>query len=136
MPHFRIAGARIRVDSCSTGRGSGVVRALLGANAVTITLGYRGPALSCAVGGVLNSDYLTGRATDFGCSMCGAPREVARRIAASDLPFDQFINEFDRLVHVSVAADVVKPRRRVITARSLSVRSIRRACRRRRKRCS
>jgi putative chitinase len=40
------------------------VRALLGAP-ITITSGYRSPQVNAAVGGVSNSDHMTGFAVDF-----------------------------------------------------------------------
>ena len=54
-----------------------------------------------------HTDPLTGRAADFQCSGFGAPRDIARAIAASGLPFDQIINEYDRWEHISVPAEGV-----------------------------
>ncbi|WP_230961891.1 D-Ala-D-Ala carboxypeptidase family metallohydrolase [Burkholderia anthina] len=57
---------------------------MLGSKPIRITSGYRNQVVNRAVGGVPNSDHLTGRAADFQCSGFGAPRDIARAIAASD----------------------------------------------------
>lgn len=75
------------------------VRALLGA-AMHIDSGYRCPALNRAVGGVANSAHLDGYAADFTCATFGAPFAIAKAIAASDIAFDQCIQE-GTWVHIS-----------------------------------
>jgi putative chitinase len=70
---------------------------------ITITSAYRSPAVNRAVGGVPTSHHALGRAADFRVSGV-AGDEVARRIAASPLNFDQLI--FYRLsgvCHISIA---------------------------------
>ncbi|MCW5141053.1 D-Ala-D-Ala carboxypeptidase family metallohydrolase [Burkholderia cenocepacia] len=98
-------------------------RALLGSSPIKITSGYRCPALNRAVGGVPNSAHAQGLAADFVCAGFGTPVNVARRLAASDLPFDQVINEFGRWVHIGLAADGAAPRRQVLTARKVDGRT-------------
>ncbi|NLC24645.1 MAG: DUF882 domain-containing protein [Oxalobacter sp.] len=67
------------------------VRALFG-KPVHINSGYRCPELNKAVGGVRNSAHLTGYAVDIRISGV-SPKEVTRRISASDIQFDQCIDE-------------------------------------------
>ncbi|PHP87228.1 peptidase M15 [Burkholderia sp. AU18528] len=99
------------------------VRVMLGSKPIRITSGYRNQVVNRAVGGVPNSDHLTGRAADFQCSGFGAPRDIARAIAASGLPFDQIINEYDRWEHISVPAEGATPRRQALTARKVGVKT-------------
>lgn len=78
------------------------VRAVLGNRAISVSSGYRSPALNKAVGGVPTSHHCFGYAVDFrvaGLSIA----EVNRIIAASDIPFDQLIDEYSRWTHISFA---------------------------------
>lgn len=67
------------------------VRTLFG-QPIHINSGYRCPALNRAVGGVKNSAHLLGLAADIRIAGI-SPHEVTRRIAESDLAFDQCIDE-------------------------------------------
>ena len=68
------------------------VRALVGAP-VRISSGYRSPVVNRATGGSERSQHMAGEACDF--EVDGLSNlEVAARIAASDLQFDQLILEF------------------------------------------
>lgn len=69
------------------------VRDLLGDRVITVSSGYRCPALNKAVGGAAFSAHVTGRAVDFNCFGFGSPIDVCRAIVASPLPFDQIIEE-------------------------------------------
>jgi hypothetical protein len=76
---------------------------------VTLTSGYRTPQHNAAVGGVPNSQHLTGNAYDFvpkGMNTTSA----ANRLVQSGIPFDQVIDEGSH-VHVSFAPSM---RRQVI----------------------
>ena len=75
------------------------VRALLG-HPISVSSGYRSPALNAAVGGVSNSAHLHGFAADFECPAFGTPLAVCRALAASDLKWDQLIEE-GTWVHIS-----------------------------------
>lgn len=70
------------------------IRASLG-NPVTVTSGYRSPALNKAVGGVPSSDHVKGCAADIICPAFGTPKEVARHLAAKvdELGIGQVIYE-------------------------------------------
>ncbi len=87
------------------------VRALVG-RAVLVSSGYRSQALNKAIGGSATSAHMRGLAADFSCNGI-TPVELARRIAASDIVFDQLIFE-GTWVHLGLSAG--KPRREVLTA--------------------
>ena len=86
------------------------VRDILG-HPLTITSGYRCPALNAAVGGVGDSAHLHGLAADFVCPEFGSPRDVARALElhAGELDFDQLIREHfgaNDWVHFGLRDDV------------------------------
>jgi putative chitinase len=89
------------------------VRRLLGDQVISISSGYRCRALNRAVGGSRTSAHLSGHAVDFHCYGFGDPLAVCRRIAASDLAFDQLIEE-GTWVHLSFDP---RMRRQVLTRR-------------------
>lgn len=89
------------------------VRHVLGDRVVSVSSGYRCPALNRAVGGASTSAHLTGHAVDFNCYGFGAPLEVCRALAASELPFDQLIEE-GTWCHISFDPRL---RRQVLTKR-------------------
>jgi hypothetical protein len=74
-------------------RGLEAVRALLG-RPMIISSGYRCPRLNQVVGGATNSDHMRGLAADFICPQLGTPAELAQRIRASDIVYDQLIYEY------------------------------------------
>lgn len=84
-----------------TAYGMELVRTLLGDKAVLVSSGYRGPALNAAVNGSNGSQHLLGEAVDFTCPSYGNPEQIVRAIVASNIPFDQVIQEFGRWVHIS-----------------------------------
>lgn len=106
------AGARTHLQRLSATLQD--VARLLGAP-LTITSGYRCVTLNAAVGGVENSQHITGQAADFKCPEAGTALTVAHRIAASDIPFDQLILEYGKWVHLSVPAESQTPRREILT---------------------
>lgn len=76
------------------------VRALFGWP-VQVTSWYRNPAVNAAVGGVPTSHHALGLAVDFRVNGVMG-HEVAQRIAASDLQFDQLIfYRASGVVHIS-----------------------------------
>ena len=81
-----------------------------------INSGYRCGALNACVGGVSNSQHLTGLAADFTCPAFGDPLAVAQAIAASSIAFDQLILEFGRWVHLSFS--LTQPRHALLTLRN------------------
>lgn len=88
------------------------VRSLLGGKPITVTSGYRSPAVNAAVGGVANSAHVLGRAADFICPGFGTPLEVCHAIERSGIAFDQLIHEFGAWVHIAWSPN---PRRQVLT---------------------
>ena len=89
------------------------VRALFGAP-IIVSSGFRSEKVNRLIGGATNSQHIQGLAADF-TVMEVSPRETARRINESAVPFDQLILEFDRWVHLSVTRGT--PRRQVLTLR-------------------
>ena len=82
------------------------VRAILGGRAVTVESAYRSAKVNAAVGGVPNSAHALGLAADITVAGLSAP-EVARRLDASWLVFDQLILEENRGVcHLSFAPEL------------------------------
>lgn len=75
------------------------VRALLG-HSIDVNSGYRSYSVNKAVGGSNTSDHMNGDACDFTCEKFGTPIKVCRKIEASDLKFDQLIQE-GTWVHLS-----------------------------------
>ena len=89
------------------------VRRRLGDRVISVSSGYRCPALNRAVGGASTSAHLTGHAVDFNCYGFGDPLAVCRTLASSDLRFDQLIEE-GSWVHISFDP---RARRQVLTKR-------------------
>ena len=89
------------------------VRTLLGDNSIRISSGYRCLALNRAIGSGDSSAHVQGYAVDFTCPNFGTPKEVANKIAQSDIKFDQLIHEGNQWVHLSVDP---RNRRDVLTA--------------------
>uniref|UniRef100_UPI00286AA3A3 D-Ala-D-Ala carboxypeptidase family metallohydrolase n=1 Tax=Phenylobacterium sp. TaxID=1871053 RepID=UPI00286AA3A3 len=91
-----------------------VVRNLLGNKVITISSGYRSPAVNKKVRGVPTSAHVSGHAIDFNCYGYGDPKAICATLAAADrkvLPFDQLIEE-GTWVHISFAPAM---RRQVLT---------------------
>jgi hypothetical protein len=69
------------------------VRTLLGDRSIHISSGYRSLALNRHIGSNDTSAHVRGYAADFTCPAFGKPIEVAKKIAESNLKFDQIICE-------------------------------------------
>lgn len=106
-----IPSPSIMANLLTTAQGMEKVRAML-TRPITISSGYRSPKLNEAVGGSDNSAHMDGFAADFICPAYGKPIDIVRKIAASDLQFDQCIQE-GNWVHISFDP---KNRRQVLTA--------------------
>ena len=83
---------------------------------ITVTSGYRSPAVNLRVDGASSSQHVLGEAADIECPGVSTA-DLARRALASGLPFDQLILEFHDLevpssgwVHISHRA--LGPQRR------------------------
>ena len=70
------------------------VRSLLGNHPLTITSGYRSPAVNAAVGSKPSSQHLLGQAADFICPRYGSPADIMAAIVGSNIKYDQAISEF------------------------------------------
>lgn len=79
---------------------------------VTVSSGYRSPALNAAAGGARESAHLQGLAADITVSGM-APKDLAKAIIKADIEFDQLIYE-GTWVHIGLAAGA--PRNQVLTA--------------------
>lgn len=79
---------------------------------VTVSSGYRSPALNIAAGGSRSSAHLKGLAADINVTGIAA-RDLAKTIAKSSIAFDQLIYE-GTWVHVGLSEGA--PRREVLTA--------------------
>jgi hypothetical protein len=88
------------------------VRALL-KSPITITSGYRCPALNASVGGSVGSQHVLGLAVDFVAPDFGTPFEVCQAILASGIQFDQLIHEYGEWTHISFVR--FNPRRHALT---------------------
>lgn len=75
------------------------VRELLG-YPITVTSGYRSPALNALINGSPTSAHMSGHAVDIVCRQFGTPLQICHKIAASNIRFDQLIQE-GTWVHIS-----------------------------------
>ncbi len=82
-----------------TAEGMQKVRDLLG-KPISISSGYRSPALNRYIGGSSSSHHCFGYAVDFKSPSFGTPYEVTKAIIASDIKYDQIIWE-GTWVHIS-----------------------------------
>jgi len=92
------------------------IRDLLG-TPLKINSGYRSPQLNAAVGGVLRSAHMEGRAADFVTP--GMDLNLAfDKITGSKMQWDQLIWEWNKAgsqwIHIAVARDGEKPRQQVL----------------------
>lgn len=80
---------------------------------INVSSGYRCQRLNKAVGGVRNSQHLTGHAADITAGNTTQNKKLFRLIQTLGLPFDQLIDERQyRWVHVSY--DPTRSRRQVL----------------------
>ena len=89
------------------------IRTLLGSHSIHISSGFRSLALNRHIGSNDTSAHVRGYAADFTCPAFGKPIEVAKKIAESNLKFDQLIYE-GTWIHLSCDP---QNRRQVLTAR-------------------
>lgn len=77
------------------------IRSLLGNKVISISSGYRSPAVNAVVKGSPTSEHMTGEAADFSCRGFGTPLQVASAVAKSSIKFGQLIQE-GNWVHISL----------------------------------
>lgn len=85
------------------------IRALIGIP-IHIDSGFRCEALNEAVGGVPDSQHRLGEAADLITDL--TPEELFQKIIASNVPFDQVIQEFNEWVHISYRVPPRKDKQR------------------------
>lgn len=79
---------------------------------ITVTSGYRCPALNSAVGGVYNSQHITGAAADIVCSDMGKLFDIFSELPAVDqLLFER--SKRATWIHVSIS-ECGKPRHKIL----------------------
>jgi hypothetical protein len=89
------------------------VRTILGDRSIHISSGYRSLMLNRHIGSSDTSAHIRGWAADFTCPSFGTPIAVSKKIAESNLKFDQLIFE-GTWVHISCDP---QNRRQLLTAR-------------------
>lgn len=89
------------------------VRVLLEDRPIRINSWYRSPAVNKAVGGVANSDHMSGYSVDFVCPRFGTPLEICEKLVDHKdlLGYDQIIYE-GTWVHISFSP---RARKQVLT---------------------
>lgn len=92
-----------------------LVRAEFGGVPIVISSGYRSEMVNRFVGGSRNSDHMQGRAADFTVWGVAVP-DVINRIRASNIPYEQLINEFGRWVHLAIEPEGAAPARQNLVA--------------------
>jgi zinc D-Ala-D-Ala carboxypeptidase len=97
------------------------IRTLTGDTPLLISSGYRCLALNLAIGGSSSSMHMQGLAADFTAPRFGTVLQLARKIAASDIAYDQVIYEYGRWVHVGLALNETAPRRQKLSIHSQQI---------------
>lgn len=92
-----------------------LVRNLLGAP-IIVSSGYRSLELNKLIGGTKSSAHCYGLAADFTAPKFGAPLQICKIIAASNIIFDQLIFE-GSWVHIGLASSSKPSRREVLSAK-------------------
>jgi zinc D-Ala-D-Ala carboxypeptidase len=94
-----------------------LVRTICDDNPVTITSGYRSPAVNAAVGGSSTSAHMSGLAADFIIPAYGDPLEVCKAIEPylDTLAIDQLIWEYGDWIHLAICVAPATPRCECLT---------------------
>jgi hypothetical protein len=84
-----------------------LVRTALGDVDIFVTSGYRCEELNEEVGGVANSQHMTGQAADFVAPDFGTPDQIYDFLQQAEppIPYDQLIREYGEWVHISQSDD-------------------------------
>lgn len=97
---------------------------------ITVTSGYRCKELNRAVGGVSNSQHVSGCAADITVNSRSGNRDLMRLAVKLGLPIDQAIDEKDfQWVHISCAGGLTPPRHQLLrydgrTYRNITIQEI------------
>ena len=79
------------------------VREALDNKPILVSSWFRNAAVNKAVGGVVNSDHMSGYSVDFNCPSFGSITDICQAIIDAGIKFDQLIWEYGRWVHISFA---------------------------------
>lgn len=72
---------------------------------IVVNSGFRSKELNKAIGGVINSQHMTGEAADITTGNQKGNKELFEKIKASNIPFDQLIDESNySWIHISYSA--------------------------------
>ncbi|EQA70717.1 D-Ala-D-Ala carboxypeptidase family metallohydrolase [Leptospira noguchii] len=86
---------------------------------ISVSSGYRSPAVNRKIKGSPTSQHMKGEAVDFGIKGMNK-QDICKKILELDLPFHQLINEGTingaTWVHVSIAPKGVKPKKEFLNA--------------------
>ena len=95
------------------------VRSLVGYS-INTSSGYRSKVLNAYIGGAKNSQHVDGCAADISVYTLSV-EALYQLIKASDIPYDQLIQEFNRWVHISWSDN---PRKQCLRARKVGDKTI------------
>ncbi|EMF80898.1 peptidase M15 [Leptospira weilii serovar Topaz str. LT2116] len=86
---------------------------------ISVSSGYRSPAVNRKIKGSVTSQHMRGEAVDFGIKGM-SKQDICKKILELNLPFHQLINEGSSngatWIHVSVAPKGVKPKKEYLNA--------------------
>ena len=91
------------------------LRSALGNKPISVSSGFRSPALNAAIGGSSTSAHMQGLAVDFIAPTYGTVLQTAKAAAEAGLEFDQIIFEYGRWVHLGLAPAGRTPRRELLS---------------------
>lgn len=93
------------------------LRSALGDKPISVSSGYRSPALNAAIGGSSTSAHMQGLAADFIAPTFGTVLQTAKAAAAAGLEYDQIILEYgnEGWVHLGLAPPGRTPRRQLLS---------------------
>ena len=108
-PHDVLRRLNYLMDNCLD-----PIRRLWG-KPIGVNSGYRSPALNAAVGGVATSQHVKGEAADITTGTVEGNKQLFDMIRASDISFDQLIDERNfRWLHISCKMEGIGNRRAVL----------------------
>ena len=108
-PHVVLPRLNYLMDNCLD-----PIRPMWG-KPIGVNSGYRSPALNAAVGGVATSQHVKGEAADITTGTVEGNKRLFDMICASDISFDQLIDEHNfRWLHISCKMGGIGNRRAIL----------------------